>query len=202
MITEFVVAAGERIKRLDAFLVSHERRVSRSRLQRLIVAGRIRVNANVVKPGQKIKPGDRITMDTPEAGPLMVKNEIVPLDVLLSEHVERNGAVRNLLEDVCPERVRARPDDPATMARSGEAREPEPTQRERDHTTRGTEGPFLGRLYASRRRALARWHADNARGCHLQFRYPEIQGIATVSPLLRKCRQGRGHRATHRPIQL
>ena len=85
MITEFVVVAGERIKRLDVFLVSHERRVSRSRLQRLIVAGRIRVNANVVKPGQKIKPGDRITMDTPEAGPLMVNNEIVPLDVLYED---------------------------------------------------------------------------------------------------------------------
>ncbi len=87
MITEFVVNAGERIKRLDAFLVSHERRISRSRLQRLIVAGRIRVNADVVKPSQKIKPGDRITMDTPEPGPLMVDNEIVPLDVLYEDEV-------------------------------------------------------------------------------------------------------------------
>ena len=85
MITEFLVAAGERIKRLDAFLVSHERRVSRSRLQRLIVAGRIRVNADVAKPSQKIKPGDRITMDTPEAGPLMVNDEIVPLEVLYED---------------------------------------------------------------------------------------------------------------------
>ena len=58
MITKFVVNAGERTKRLDAFLVSHERRVSRSSLQRLILSGRIRVNAHVVKPGQKIKPGD------------------------------------------------------------------------------------------------------------------------------------------------
>ena len=85
MITEFVVNAGEKIKRLDAFLTSHERRVSRSRLQRLIVAGRIRVNANVAKPGQKIKPGDRITMETPEAGPLLVNNEILPLEVLYED---------------------------------------------------------------------------------------------------------------------
>ena len=85
MITEFVVNAGEKIKRLDTFLVSHERRVSRSSLQRLIVAGRIRVNANVVKSSHKIKPGDRITMDTPEPGPLLLNNEIVSLEVLYED---------------------------------------------------------------------------------------------------------------------
>lgn len=85
MITEFIVAAGERIKRLDAFLVSHERGVSRSSLQRLIVAGRIRVNAHAAKSSQKIKPGDRITMDKPEPGPLLVNNETVSLEVLYED---------------------------------------------------------------------------------------------------------------------
>lgn len=85
MITQFVVAEGERIKRLDAFLVSHERRVSRSILQRLILAGRIRVNADVVKPSQKIKPGDRITIDKPEPGPLIVDNKPVSLEILFED---------------------------------------------------------------------------------------------------------------------
>lgn len=85
MITEFIVATGERAKRLDAFLVNHERKVSRSRLQRLIMAGRIRVNAYVAKPSQKIKPGDRITMDAPKPGPLMVDNKIVPLEFLYED---------------------------------------------------------------------------------------------------------------------
>ena len=85
MITEFHVMAGERAKRLDAFLVSHERGVSRSSLQRLIVAGRIRVNARIAKPGQKIKPGDRIAIDKPEPGPLMVNDEIVPLELLYED---------------------------------------------------------------------------------------------------------------------
>ena len=62
MIPEFVVATGERFKRLDSFLVSRERGMSRSSLQRLIVSGRIRVNTRVAKPSLKIKPGDRITM--------------------------------------------------------------------------------------------------------------------------------------------
>jgi 23S rRNA pseudouridine1911/1915/1917 synthase len=85
MNAQFVVAEGERIKRLDAFLVSHERGVSRSSLQRLIVAGRIRVNARIAKPSQKIKPGDRISIDKPEPGPLLVNDEIVPLELLYED---------------------------------------------------------------------------------------------------------------------
>lgn len=82
MITEFVVTAGETRKRLDQFLVHRERDMSRSGLQRLIGLGRIRVNAQVVKSSQKIKPGDRITMDTPQPGPLLVNGEAVPLEIL------------------------------------------------------------------------------------------------------------------------
>ena len=82
MITEFVVTAGEARKRLDQFLVHRERDMSRSGLQRLIELGRIRVNARVVKPSQKIKPGDHITMDTPQPGPLLVNGEAVPLEIL------------------------------------------------------------------------------------------------------------------------
>ena len=85
MITDFLVMAGEKTKRLDAFLVSHERRVSRSGLQRLILAGRIRVNTDVVKPSRKIKPGDRITIDQPEPGPLLVNHEPVPLEILYED---------------------------------------------------------------------------------------------------------------------
>ncbi len=85
MITEFLVMPGERTKRLDAFLVSHERGVSRSSLQRLIVAGRIRVNEHIAKPSQKIKPGDRIAIDKPEPGPMMINDEIVQLERLYED---------------------------------------------------------------------------------------------------------------------
>ena len=60
MITEFLITAGEQPKRLDVFLVNRERDMSRSALQRLIELGRIRINGQVVKPSQKIKPGDKI----------------------------------------------------------------------------------------------------------------------------------------------
>ena len=73
------------MKRLDAFLVSHERSVSRSRVQRLIMAGRVRINAEVVKPSQKVKPGDRISLDKPGPGPLMVDDQSVQLEVIYED---------------------------------------------------------------------------------------------------------------------
>ncbi len=85
MITEFIVTSGEQPKRLDVFLVNRERDISRSALQRLIEMGRIRLNDQVVKASQKIKPGDRITMDVPKPEPLSIKGEAIPLDVLYED---------------------------------------------------------------------------------------------------------------------
>lgn len=85
MITEFIVTSGEQPKRLDVFLVNHERDISRSALQRLIELGRIRVNDQVVKPSHKIKPGDCITMDVPKPEPLSIQGEAIPLEVLYED---------------------------------------------------------------------------------------------------------------------
>ncbi len=85
MITEFVVTSGERPKRLDVFLVNRERDISRSALQRLIELGRIRINDQVVKTSQKIKPGDKITMDVPKPELLALKGEAIPFEVLFED---------------------------------------------------------------------------------------------------------------------
>jgi 23S rRNA pseudouridine1911/1915/1917 synthase len=85
MITEFVITAGEQPKRLDVFLVNREREISRSALQRLIELGRIRLNDQIVKASQKIKPGDKITMDVPKAEPLDLKGEAIPLEILFED---------------------------------------------------------------------------------------------------------------------
>jgi 23S rRNA pseudouridine1911/1915/1917 synthase len=82
MITEFTITAGEQPKRLDVFLVNRERDISRSALQRLIEQGRIRINGVTVRASQKVKPGDRITMDVPKPEPLEIKGEEIPLEVL------------------------------------------------------------------------------------------------------------------------
>ncbi len=86
MITEFVVTSGEQPKRLDIFLVNRERDISRSALQRLIELGRIRINNQVVKPSQKVKPGDKITMDVPKPEPLQLKKEAIPLEILFEDN--------------------------------------------------------------------------------------------------------------------
>ena len=85
MITEFVITPGEQPKRLDVFLVNRERDISRSALQRLIELGRIRINDQAVKPSQKIRPGDKITMDVPKPEPLALKGEAIPLEVLFED---------------------------------------------------------------------------------------------------------------------
>ncbi|MGQ0810195.1 MAG: RluA family pseudouridine synthase [Nitrospiraceae bacterium] len=79
------MTAGEAPKRLDVFLVNREPVISRSALQRLIEKGCIRINEQVVKPSQKIKPGDKITMDVPRPEPLELKGEAIPLEVLFED---------------------------------------------------------------------------------------------------------------------
>ena len=82
MITEFIITRGEQRKRLDTFLVHREPEVSRSRLQRLITHGRVRVNDVIVKPSFQVKPGDRVTLDAPQPSTLMVNGDAVQLDIL------------------------------------------------------------------------------------------------------------------------
>ena len=73
---------AEKRKRLDVFLVHREPKVTRSGVQRLIERGRIRINAQVVKPSHIVKPGDTITMDVPQPGDLQVNGEVLALEVL------------------------------------------------------------------------------------------------------------------------
>ena len=82
MQTEFVVTSGEVPKRVDIFLVNREPKISRSAIQRLIQEGRVKINGQVVKPSQKIKPGDIIAFDIPKAEPLELRGESIPLEIL------------------------------------------------------------------------------------------------------------------------
>lgn len=82
MITEFVITSGENPKRLDVFLCHRERNISRTGIRRLIELGRIRLNTAAVKPSHIVKPGDHITMDTPQPEILTIEGEEVPLEIL------------------------------------------------------------------------------------------------------------------------
>jgi len=85
MQTEFLISAGEQPKRLDLFLVNREPKLSRSAVQRLISAGRVRVNDVSARASQKIKPGDVVSLDRPKAAPLLVEGQPTALDILFED---------------------------------------------------------------------------------------------------------------------
>ena len=83
--TEVLVTAGETPKRLDVFLANREPTLSRAALQRLIQEGSVRINGQRVRPSQKIRPGDRITLEIPRPEPLELRPEPIPLDILYED---------------------------------------------------------------------------------------------------------------------
>ena len=85
MRSEILVTAGETPKRLDLFLSHSDPSLSRSALQRFISQGSITINGSIVRPSQKIKPGDRIMLDLPRPAPLELKPEPIPLEVLYED---------------------------------------------------------------------------------------------------------------------
>lgn len=87
MQTEFVISAGEQPKRLDVFLVHREPKLSRAALQRMITAGWVRINDQAAKPSQRIKAGDVITFDTPQAAPLRLAGQTASLEILFEDRV-------------------------------------------------------------------------------------------------------------------
>jgi len=86
-VTEVIVTEGEKPKRLDVFLANREPTLSRSALQRLIEDGSIRINDRVVRPSQKIRHGDRITMVIPRPEPIELAPEPIPLEILYEDEV-------------------------------------------------------------------------------------------------------------------
>ncbi len=87
MQTEFVITAGEQPKRLDVFLVHREPKLSRAALQRMITAGWVRVNDQIAKSSQRIKAGDVIVFDSPQAAPLQLDGQTRRLEILFEDRV-------------------------------------------------------------------------------------------------------------------
>ncbi len=72
-------AAGER---LDRFLAGRMDGCSRSAVQRLVAGGRVLVNGAAVKPGHRLRGGERIDFSVPPPAPAAPAAEDAPLDVL------------------------------------------------------------------------------------------------------------------------
>ncbi len=83
---EYFVSTEASGLRLDHYLASELPHLSRSRIQALIKDGHIRVEARQVKPGEKVREGQRVTVEEPEPTPAAnAAPEEIPLDVLFED---------------------------------------------------------------------------------------------------------------------
>jgi len=83
---EYTVSLEAAGTRLDHFLAAQLPNLSRSRVQALIKQGHILINGKQVKPGGKIRMGEKITVNEPEATPVTgVLAESIPLEILFED---------------------------------------------------------------------------------------------------------------------
>lgn len=84
-LTELVVLASEAKLRLDQFLAKRLPEFSRSRLQRLIRTGFVRLNNAITRPRQVVRGGDRIELTEPPLEKIETLPEQIPLEVLFED---------------------------------------------------------------------------------------------------------------------
>lgn len=70
--------------RLDKYLAQNLP-LSRSRIKNAILSGEARVNGNTAKPGDKLKPGDTVTVNLDEPKEASAAPEDIPLDIVYED---------------------------------------------------------------------------------------------------------------------
>ncbi|WP_414753880.1 RluA family pseudouridine synthase [Anabaena sp. CCY 9910] len=86
MLNEFYLEVEENSARIDRYLAEELPDLSRSRIQQLIEQGKVQVNGEVCTSKKiNLKVGDRITLEVPEAQPLELQAEDIPLDILYED---------------------------------------------------------------------------------------------------------------------
>ena len=82
---ELLASADDSGTRLDRFVAAHAAELSRARVQELIDSGLVLVNGQPSKPSQKLKGGERVTVQPEPRAPLKAEAESIPLDVLYED---------------------------------------------------------------------------------------------------------------------
>ncbi|MBD2250934.1 RluA family pseudouridine synthase [Nostoc parmelioides] len=86
MLNEFYLEVEENSARIDRYLAEELPDLSRSRIQQLIEQGKVQVNGKICTSKKiNLKVGDRITLEVPEAQPLELQAEDIPLDILYED---------------------------------------------------------------------------------------------------------------------
>lgn len=71
--------------RLDSFLASVTKDLSRSKIQTLIKSGNVKVNEEIKKPSYLIKENDKIEFDIPENEAVKIEPENIPLEIIYED---------------------------------------------------------------------------------------------------------------------
>jgi len=82
---DFIVSDSEAAHRLDRIVTAHFPDLSRTRVQELIAAGLILVDARAVKGSQRLRGGERITVEVQPRPPIHAEAESIPLDILYED---------------------------------------------------------------------------------------------------------------------
>jgi 23S rRNA pseudouridine1911/1915/1917 synthase len=83
---EAIVRADEADSRLDRFLASKFSELSRTRLKRLILDGRVRVGGRTISdPEYRVKPAERVELAVPPVAPAKPGGENIPLDIVYED---------------------------------------------------------------------------------------------------------------------
>ena len=85
MRTELIAEIEDEDTRLDAFLAGKLPELSRSRIQQLIEAGCVTLEGLTPKKNYRVGAGDLFTVELPEARPLDVQPENIPLDIVYED---------------------------------------------------------------------------------------------------------------------
>ena len=82
----FEIPEGQKKERVDVFLSESLENVTRSKVQKLIKAGFVIVNKNIVKSNYKISPGDIIETTIPiSPRPEFAEPENIPLNIIYED---------------------------------------------------------------------------------------------------------------------
>jgi 23S rRNA pseudouridine1911/1915/1917 synthase len=81
----FLVGEDEEEERVDVYIPSHAKDLTRSRVQELIRQKLVQVNGSPVKASHRLKAGDRIDLTLPPARPCALKPEAVSFTVVYED---------------------------------------------------------------------------------------------------------------------
>ncbi|HEY6066172.1 MAG TPA: RluA family pseudouridine synthase [Thermoanaerobaculia bacterium] len=85
MIRRFRVGAPSEGTRLDLFVAATCSDLSRSRIQKLIAEGAVRLGGHPVKPSHVVRAGDEVEVEVPEPRSSVVEAEEIPLSILYED---------------------------------------------------------------------------------------------------------------------